>query len=85
MHKSKRKWLCVDCNEHTKYEHYFVNNDVWFTQAKMPEEGMLCVGCLEARIGRMLCGRDFTGAHINNPRKNIMSDRLRSRIMSMSA
>jgi hypothetical protein len=80
MHKSKRKWLCVDCDEHTKYEHYFVNNEVWFKEARMSEEGMLCVGCLETRINRILTPQDFTDAHINNPKLYSMSNRLLSRI-----
>lgn len=82
MHKSKAKWLCVDCKDHTKYEHYFVTSDVWFNQAKMSEAGMLCIGCLELRIKRTLTSSDFTSAHINNPKKYAMSDRLRSRIQS---
>lgn len=81
MHRSKRKWLCVDCTRNTKFEHYFVNNNVWFVQAKMPEQGMLCVDCIEHRIGRRLNKFDFTDAHINNPRTNQMTDKLRSRIM----
>lgn len=80
MHSAKRKWNCVDCQRNTQHEHYFVNNEVWFTMAKMPESGMLCVLCLEGRIGRELQSSDFTNAHINNPRKNMMSDLLRSRI-----
>lgn len=82
MHKSKLKWNCVDCGYNTKLEHYFVKNDVWFGQAKMLEAGMLCVGCLEGRIGRLLTKSDFTDAHINNPKRYAMSMRLSSRIMS---
>lgn len=80
MHKSKRKWLCLDCQEHTKYEHYFLKNDVWMGEAKMGEVGMLCIGCVEARIERKLRSADFTDAYINDPKRNIMSDRLRKRI-----
>lgn len=81
MHKSKLKWLCVDCGDHTKFEHYFVKNEVWFDAAKMSESGMLCVGCLENRINRKLVPADFTSAHINDPKRYAMSDRLRSRIL----
>jgi hypothetical protein len=81
MHKSKRKWLCVDCSRNTQHEHYFVHNEVW-ASAGMPECGMLCVGCLEDRLGRQLTSRDFTSAHINNPKTNTMTDLLRSRILS---
>jgi len=58
-----------------------VKNEVWFDEAGMGEIGMLCVGCLEKRIGRILTRNDFTDAHINNPKTHPMTDRLRSRIM----
>lgn len=80
VHKSKTKWNCVDCGDNTQLEHYFVRNSVWFEEAGMEEEGMLCVGCLEARIGRRLEGSDFTDAHINDPRTHPMSMRLLSRL-----
>lgn len=81
MHKSKRKWLCLDCGNNTSQmkEHYFVRTPLW-NSAGMGEVGMLCVGCLEGRLGRLLTAQDFTTAHINNPKRNSMSDRLRSRI-----
>jgi hypothetical protein len=81
LHKSKAKWDCVDCSENTSYEHYFVTNDVWMEQAKMGEAGMLCVPCLELRIGRRLGPADFTDAHINNPKTHPMTIRLQSRIL----
>lgn len=85
MHKSKTKWICLDCKDNTSKmkEHYFVRTEVW-RQAHHSEAGMLCVGCLEARLGRELCPMDFTTAHINNPRQNAMSDRLRNRILGLS-
>jgi len=79
MHKSKRRWLCVDCSTHTGLEHFYVHLSIW-NSVMDSECGMLCVGCLEARLGRLLRPDDFTGAHINDPRKNAMTDRLRSRI-----
>ncbi len=83
MHKSKTKWICLDCRENTSKmkEHYFVRTALWM-DAVGQESGMLCVGCLEARMGRTLTPDDFTDAHINNPRKNAMSDRLRRRILN---
>lgn len=79
-HTSQLKWLCVDCSEHTKYEHYFAQSSVWFGEAKMTEEGMLCIGCLEARIGRRLTKDDFTDAHINDPRRYSKTTRLVDRL-----
>lgn len=79
-HSSKSKWLCVDCSENTQLEHYFAKPEVWFSLAKMTETGMLCIGCLEARIGRKLHKNDFTNAHINDPRRYSKTTRLVDRL-----
>lgn len=78
---SRTKWKCLGCRIDTgkAHEHYFVKTEVWLL-AHSSIRGMLCVGCLEDRIGRTLTKDDFTDAHINNPRLYPMSDRLRSRL-----
>lgn len=68
MARRNAKWNCVDCGQDTKYEHYFVHGEVWFVEAGMPERGMLCIKCLESRIGRRLKASDFTDAYINDPK-----------------
>lgn len=75
--------MCLDCHIDTgkAHEHYFVRTDLWL-RAVGSKSGMLCVACLERRIGRQLDARDFTTAHINNPKLYPMSDRLRDRIAS---
>lgn len=77
----RRKWLCLDCKSDTgrMHEHYYVNLDLWLLCVGS-KTGMLCIGCLEKRLGRRLRPGDFTDAHINNPRLYPMSDRLRDRI-----
>jgi hypothetical protein len=40
----------------------------------------LCIGCLEARLGRQLTADDFTGVEVNDPERTWQSDRLASRI-----
>lgn len=79
---SRRKWLCLDCKVDTGKirEHYFVDLELWMS-AVGSKVGMLCVGCLETRIGRQLKPSDFTSAHINNPKLYDMSDRLRKRVI----
>jgi len=42
-----------------------VTNDVW-AEAGMTT-GYLCIGCLEARLGRTLVAADFTRVPINEP------------------
>jgi len=39
-----------------------VTDQVWSSVA---DRGMLCIGCLEKRLGRMLHARDFTDVPIN--------------------
>jgi hypothetical protein len=41
---------------------------------------ILCIGCLEKRIGRTLMSSDFTDAPINDPNDPDISDRLRDRL-----
>lgn len=80
LHNRRSKWDCVDCDTNTSYEHYFAKNEVWIGEAGMSETGMLCIGCLETRIGRRLTPDDFTDAHINNPKTHPMTERLLSRL-----
>ena len=66
---------CVDCGMETessiltddtvepvpgRWEYYWVKEEVW-AAAGMPHDlgGALCVGCIEARLGRRLRPRDF--------------------------
>jgi hypothetical protein len=41
-----------------------VTDEVW-SKAWPDERGMLCIGCLEVLLGRMLNALDFTDAPIN--------------------
>lgn len=79
---SRAKWLCLDCKVDTGkiYEHYFINTDTWLSVVGS-KKGMVCVGCLEKRLGRKLVSSDFPKVTINDPKyaKN-MSLRLLSRI-----
>jgi hypothetical protein len=65
------EFLCIDCGCDTvkrrrgRNEYYMVRDDVW-TSARM-QDGMLCIGCLEARLGRRLMAHDFIDAPINDP------------------
>jgi hypothetical protein len=85
---------CADCGvgTFTLGEWYAVKDEVW-AQAwagrlkpwhALPGQQILCIGCLEARIGRTLMACDFTDAPINDltdPHwSNLMSDRMRDRV-----
>jgi hypothetical protein len=60
-------FICKDCKIDTLEinEYYMVTGPVW--EAACPEyRGMLCIGCLENRLGRELTASDFTDAPINH-------------------
>ena len=61
---------CKDCGVPTtpevgSWEYYTVHDSVW--QAAGITRGMLCIGCLEGRLGRRLVPGDFPGLRINEP------------------
>ena len=41
---------------------------------------VLCIGCLEQRIGRTLTARDFADVPVNGPDQPNISDRMRDRL-----
>jgi hypothetical protein len=57
-----RLFRCVDCAKDTSNsgEYYSVSKEVWAASGLAPDGGMLCLRCLEKRIGRELNGEDFT-------------------------
>jgi hypothetical protein len=67
--KHEGNWLCRDCGVDTVAigEYYMVNNDVWLSAGMQigSAKGMLCIGCLEARLGRKLTPSDFPLWRIN--------------------
>ena len=81
MANSRKKWLCLDCGVDTGkiHEHYFIQTALWM-EVVGSKSGMLCIDCLEKRLGRKLRKQDFPSVHINNPKLYSMSDRLRERL-----
>lgn len=72
------EFLCVDCGYNTiDDEYYMVHDEVW--RASGMNEGMLCIGCLEARLGRMLGAADFPSVPVNTEWRH--SERLADRLM----
>lgn len=78
------RYPCADCLAPTIDEHYMVSDSVWATAGMPPGPfAWLCVGCLEKRLGRMLCRADFTPAPVNRDgwhqrRSERLADRLAS-------
>jgi hypothetical protein len=64
---------CRDCGVDTlptqhpdRAQWYVVHESVWASTGLGPNDGALCLGCLEARIGRALTADDFTDARMND-------------------
>jgi hypothetical protein len=80
-------FLCLDCSVDTAelQEYYMLRREVWRginppTLAAPRSEGMLCIGCVEARLGRKLTYEDFLWAPINLHAVFNGSERLRDRM-----
>jgi hypothetical protein len=82
---------CADCGigTNTLGENYMVNPEVWEQawagrrkswHGKLPGTEILCIGCLEARIGRTLMRIDFTNCLLNTDPTEHRSERLRNRM-----
>lgn len=73
---------CLDCSVFTNFigEYYMVNTDLWL-QANPDYEGMLCITCLEKRLGRTLKAKDFIYCLVNEingmfPKSELLINRL---------
>jgi hypothetical protein len=81
---------CADCGvgTHTLREWYMVHDTVWDEAWRdrrkwwhaINGQQVLCIGCLEQRLGRTLTAADFNGAPCNDPNKPCISARLRDRL-----
>jgi hypothetical protein len=61
-------WACFDCGRDTWDEYFMLDNALWErTTTIRSRSAMLCVGCVERRLGRRLRRRDFTDVPINEP------------------
>ena len=74
---------CADCGTNTtphfgEWEYYMVHNTIW-SRAGM-NDGFLCIGCLEARIGRKLEPSDFANFPGNDPEMPWHCAKLKSRL-----
>jgi hypothetical protein len=51
------RFRCDACDQSCQHEYYMLRDDVW-REAK-GTDGMLCIGCVEQRLGRELTRADF--------------------------
>ena len=68
---------CADCG-HDYDEQYMVRDDIW--KACGMGTGMLCIGCVEKRLGRQLNQQDFTDVPLNDIEYGAKSLRLQDRL-----
>jgi hypothetical protein len=82
--EDEEQFDCRDCGVNTSRigEYYMVTGEVW--QQAGGGDAMLCVGCLEKRLGRELRCKDFTWAPINLEAMLTGSPRLRKRMDEIS-
>jgi hypothetical protein len=80
---ARSRFLCLDCGLDTgqALEHYMLLDAVW-ALAGLGRESMLCVGCVEARLGCRLERSDFAPVKTNHPKVIQMSSCLLERIGS---
>lgn len=71
---------CVLCGVDTTAinEYYMINNDLWKQYGA--HSGMMCIGCLEERLGRKLTKDDFSDALLNSDFRFQRSERLADRL-----
>jgi hypothetical protein len=81
----ERPWvfMCGDCGHDTRSigEYYMVQDDLW--DAALRRGGwvrMLCIGCLENRLGFTLSERHFIDCPLNERRRSNGSLRIRKRL-----
>jgi hypothetical protein len=73
--------LCKDCGVDTELEYYMIHDYLWKIANNKHEDGFLCVGCIEERLGRQLNKKDFTDYPINDINSWKKSERLKSRLI----
>jgi len=81
----KNNFKCLDCNINTSHieEYYMLYDHIWDKIIYGNKEGMLCIGCVERRLGRKLVRTDFSlFALINDLDFGVKSDRLKNRLTS---
>ena len=82
---NQRNFKCMDCMRDTRemHEYYMVTEDLWDKATRNNLQdflGMLCVECIEKRIGRELEPNDFILCPLNLQNIDKGSYLLRSRL-----
>lgn len=73
MITTKEHWCCKDCGKDTyinNIDYYIVNHEIW--EKFGVGSDMLCLNCIETRIGHKLTKKDLIDCFVNkfNPYTN---------------
>jgi hypothetical protein len=61
------RFICLDCqNDVLRAGEYYMLRDLVWLAANPRRQGMLCIGCVEKRLGRRLAPEDFQGAPLDH-------------------
>jgi len=83
MKRPAERYWCVDCEVDTRacHEYYMVLRAIW--QAFGVGRGMLCLGCLERRLGRFLTPADFDhGLPVNQQMSRFGYTKMSTRLLN---
>lgn len=63
---SRDRFQCLSCGVDTGriYEYYMLKDSIW-ALTSVGRVGMLCIGCVETKIGRKLVPSDFNDSFVN--------------------
>jgi hypothetical protein len=67
---------CLDCRRGTWAESYMVHAHLWAAAGLAYDDGCLCIGCLESRLGRRLHRGDFAHTNYSGRSSQRLIDRL---------
>ena len=84
----QERFMCQDCGHDTREmgERYMVHEDIWETAiAAGGYAYMLCMGCLEGRLGHRLTSGHFMGVGCNYASFSFHSLRLRRALVAPDA
>jgi hypothetical protein len=71
---------CRDCGVSMRDERYVVTDETWRQSGLGERDGFLCLGCLEARLGRRPENADFVWTPLNVIALWTGSERLKDRL-----
>lgn len=73
---------CLDCDIDTFEigEYYMLKDPVWEEAVPDDDLGMLCIGCIEKKLGRELSPEDFSECPLNTEEDRSRSERYAQRL-----